>query len=382
MPNKIDLSGKRFGRVLILNRNYSKILRQFYDGICDCGNHFSFDAASLKRGEKFECKKCLIERRRGVDLTGRKYGRWTVIGMGVDSRNKTVCHCVCDCGMQGKVAPSAIGERRKSMSCGCLGRKMKSKYANTTLYPLAHGLSHSAFYKIRTALIHKCYKENNQSYKLFGAKGITICELWRNSARDMHEWAISKGWEQGDVICLKENEKEFNPQTVLLVKYNEFRSQIGLNAGIHITYKNETHSVQKWAEILGVNPQQLRGKILKNPSVEEVFGSDFRKMIFFNNTVLTNKLITLYNEGKNLKEVSKLIDVCEGTCRYNLIKNGIKIRKEISLKKPQIEDEKILELLKEGNSFKKISRIIGMSSTNIKHRVNKINGIKRDRTKG
>src|SRR5271165_6077537 len=135
MPCRVDISGKRVGRVVIIERDHSKPRCLFWKALCDCGKHFSCFSASLKRGERFECKDCMNERKRGPDLSGRKYGRWTVLSMGVDCRNKTICNCRCDCGNLGKVPPSNLNHPKKTKSCGCWGRKIKSKYVNTTQYP-------------------------------------------------------------------------------------------------------------------------------------------------------------------------------------------------------------------------------------------------------
>ena len=76
------------------------------------------------------------------------------------------------------------------------------------------------------------------------------------------------------------------------------------------------------------------------------------------------------------------MSISSGTVRYNLIRKIIEIRKEIRLKKPQVTNGKILELLKEGNSVKKISKTLGVSTTSVYHRIILINGVKRDRSKG
>src|SRR5690606_10790514 len=118
MPKFIDFTGKKIGRVLVESlhsKNPSK-----WNCVCDCENRFVVDMKAFKKGEKYECKQCVFERKRGPDLTGKKYGRWTVVRMGRDEKNKTVCHTICECGAEGRVAPHNIGTK-KSMSCGCWG---------------------------------------------------------------------------------------------------------------------------------------------------------------------------------------------------------------------------------------------------------------------
>lgn len=381
MPVFIDYSDKRIGRVSVLSLVSKSTGGTKWNCKCDCGNIFICWSVNFKRGEKFECTKCICERRRGIDLVGRKFGRWTVLKREIDCRGKTVWACKCDCGNEGRIATSSLGKKSKSMSCGCLGRKLKSKHVNTTLYPPAHGLSKSYFYSTRTSLVHKCYNVKHPSYKKFGGIGITVCDLWRNGTRDMFQWAHENNWEKGDVFFLNQGEKEFNPQAVTILKEYEFRSYIGKKGGFQITYNGETHSISNWANILGVNCESLRRRILKYPSLDEVFGTVFKKQIFSENPGLKQKVIDLYNLGKTQTEIGNILNINPMTLRYQLIKAGIELRKE-DPRKPRnenVKDEDILILLKEGFCMNQIADKLSCSFPCIKNRINKINGINRTR---
>src|SRR5260221_290731 len=98
MPAAIDYTGRKIGRVKILSLVERGRGSSRWNCLCDCGKEFICWAITLKRGDKFECNPCRNERRRGIDLTGRTFGRWTVIGREINENNKTVWHCKCDCG--------------------------------------------------------------------------------------------------------------------------------------------------------------------------------------------------------------------------------------------------------------------------------------------
>lgn len=383
MPAFKDYSGKKIGRVNVLSLAWSsgditsegKIKGQSgWNCKCDCGTQFICWSISFKRGSKFECKNCWNERKRGVDITGKRYGRWTVISRVIDHNNKTKWQCKCDCGNYGFVSRNVLGKKGKSQSCGCLGRKQKSKYVNPSLYPPAHGLSTCKFYSIKTPLIHKCYNEKHPTFKQFGAKGITVCDLWRNGVKDMHEWAIENGWEDGDILVLKENEKEFNPTSTIILKNFEYRSSIGQKGGEQITFKGETHSITKWAEIMNVNRTSLTNKLKNCPSIEEVFNSKFRKFIFKYDSDLEKKICDLYLSGKTQIEISRIVKINAETLRYQLLKNGIQLRKDEMkrYKRPEIDDHEIKRLYDQGVSMNGIATKLGCSFPTIKRRVNKI----------
>jgi hypothetical protein len=198
----------------------------------------------------------------------------------------------------------------------------------------------------------------------------------------MYEWALSIGWKEGDVFCLKEGATQFNPDTVYLIPNEDYRSIVASNGGVQITYKGETHSVRKWAHILDVNPDQLRKRILKNPSVEEVFGSVFRKAKFVRDPSLIEPLIRLYKEGKSMADLGRMLDMCRSGIRYHLIKHDVDLREEFPVRKPHVKNEDIVKMLAEGKTVSAISRELGISWPSIANRLKKLNGVKRDRSKG
>jgi hypothetical protein len=384
MPKFIDYTNKKIGRVLVVNQAWAAGDKtnegkpkgaSGWNCKCDCGAQFLCWSISFKRGDRFECKECRYERRRGIDLTGRKFGRLTVICREIDNLNKTKWRCKCDCGSVGLVARNVLGKKSRSMSCGCLGRKEKSKHINTTLYPPAHGLSKSKFYMIKTSLIHKCYNINHPSYKKFGALGIEVCDLWRNGAKDMHEWALENGWTEGDIIVLKSGSKIFDPTNTQIIKNSDFRSEIGLKKGLQITYRGETHSVNKWAEIMDVCKTSLSKRLKKSNSIDEVFSSKFKKLIFNNDEELSKKVCDMYLQGHTQTQIAKSTGINSQTLRYHLIKNDIQLRQDDikRYKRPEIKDEEIKNLHSSGLSMNAISDKLDCSFPTIKRRLSILN---------
>ena len=40
----------------------------------------------------------------------------------------------------------------------------------------------------------RCYNPHNVSYEDYGARGITICDSWKDSFIDFYNWAMSTGY--------------------------------------------------------------------------------------------------------------------------------------------------------------------------------------------
>lgn len=69
------------------------------------------------------------------DMTGQRFGKWTVLGMtartSTDGHKRTACLCRCDCGTERVVYAQSL-RNGQSRGCGCarpvpLGRKPKAE---------------------------------------------------------------------------------------------------------------------------------------------------------------------------------------------------------------------------------------------------------------
>ncbi len=118
-----DLAGKRFGRLLAIKptseRQNGYVVWRCQ---CDCGNEILASSRSLKNGWITDCG-CSRKCRKGADLTGQRFGRLLVLKeeeeRGEDGQVRWLCQC--DCGSQ---AVTTTGQLRAGYrkSCGCLGR--------------------------------------------------------------------------------------------------------------------------------------------------------------------------------------------------------------------------------------------------------------------
>ena len=141
MRSLIDIAGQRFGRLVAMEHvggHGSKWL-----GICDCGKSVRVAGNNLRDGRQQSCGCMRREnmrqigrsssRRNAVDMTGERYGRWTVIKRVPKPEYKTSNSvwwlCRCDCGTERAVDGASL-RRGASQSCGCLRTDMtRSKWS-------------------------------------------------------------------------------------------------------------------------------------------------------------------------------------------------------------------------------------------------------------
>ena len=93
---------------------------------CDCGEERIVLGTSLRSGVTASCgcyKREQTSLRRLVDLTGRRFGRWVVLSRAEnDRRGHPRWHVKCDCG-KACVIPGANLRSGTTTSCGCYSRE-------------------------------------------------------------------------------------------------------------------------------------------------------------------------------------------------------------------------------------------------------------------
>ncbi len=115
---------------------------------------------------------------RAVDLSGRRFGRWTVVSPAETVNSAKMWTCRCDCGTVKTVRRTALVSGR-SRSCGCLKREFNAGQLVT------HGLTRNRErppeYMSWDAMIQRCTNPSSQAFSYYGGRGITVCERWLNS---------------------------------------------------------------------------------------------------------------------------------------------------------------------------------------------------------
>jgi hypothetical protein len=101
------------------------------------------------------------------NLTGKKFGKLTVLEFVGNSRWR----CACDCGGESVVYTANLN-RGNTASCGCVKKITSSKRATV------HGYSGTKIHRSWMNIKRRCLDPKYPSYKDYGAKGITIYAPW------------------------------------------------------------------------------------------------------------------------------------------------------------------------------------------------------------
>ncbi len=179
MAKRNNLTGKKFGRLTVIGFAEQRGQTKHWNAVCDCGANRCVAAGNLTTGKTQSCG-CLhkeIMRARLRDLTGVRFGRLVVTGLAEMRGAWSWWNAICDCGTA-KLAKGASLIAGSVRSCGCLARETSAKTAKSRS---THGASYSAEYRIWRGMKSRCYNPNGPKWMLYGGRGIRVCNRWRDS---------------------------------------------------------------------------------------------------------------------------------------------------------------------------------------------------------
>jgi hypothetical protein len=183
-------------------------------------------------------------------------------------------------------------------------------------------------------MIGRCYIPSNSSYERYAARGIKVCDEWKDDFDTFRKWAYENGYDEnalrGECTIDRINNdgnycpencrfvsiktQNLNKRNVIIVSYNgqtkpliSFADEFGIDRGvvkhrylskfpldkvfykgdlresndrknsITLTYEGRTMNISKWMKELGVSRDIIRDRIKKGLSDKEIIDDIKRK---------------------------------------------------------------------------------------------------------
>lgn len=134
-----------------------------------------------------------------IDLTGQRFGAVVVLHREANSsRNETMWRCRCDCGNEFTTRARSL-RSGETLSCGCLGKKHHEEAAKkaNTKHGAAPHRGYTKLYNIWLRMKGRCNRPTATSYQYYGGRGICVCDEWQNDFAAFRDWAMSHGYQEG-----------------------------------------------------------------------------------------------------------------------------------------------------------------------------------------
>ena len=188
---------------------------------------------------------------RRADLTGQRFGHW--VALQYAGSIKWLCRCDC-----GAVQTVHTGGLVYGNSTRCWECKREAKKT--------HGLSETPEYKIWGGIIKRCYNPRNRAYRLYGGRGIVVCDRWRHDAAAFVADMGPRPSTRHSVDRI-DNDGPYSPENCRWATYLEQGQNTTRSR--KITHDGETLTAAAWARRLGVTWGAVEQRLSRGQSFAE-----------------------------------------------------------------------------------------------------------------
>jgi len=191
------------------------------------------------------------------DLTGRRFGRWTVIGFAGyrNGKHHTAWRCRCECGNERVVRAVTLKDGR-SGSCGCLRTEKNRRHGDAGSNPE---------YRVWQSMLGRCRNPRSMAYRAYGGRGITVCDAWADYRAFLRDMGRRPSPEHSSLrIDVNGNYSPENVRWATRVEQARNKRSTAM-----VTARGRTRCVADWARDLGVRGDTIRGRLLRGWAEED-----------------------------------------------------------------------------------------------------------------
>jgi len=126
-----------------------------------------------------------------LDLSGRRFGKITVLECVGTTPSGSRWRFRCDCGSYGERSGHKIHTTRNPSCQKCVsGRPIAHGGASQRL----NGSKHYRIYTIWIGMKYRCENSSCRDYGYYGGRGIEVCPEWSYSFDNFKTWALDNGY--------------------------------------------------------------------------------------------------------------------------------------------------------------------------------------------
>lgn len=207
-------------------------------------------------------KKIILEK-------GQKFNKLKVIGIdhteeykSPNGRNikKKYYKCICECGNETVVYQGKLISGQ-TKSCGCLSKN--------------HCMWNKRIYNTYRAMKKRCFLKKDKDYKNYGARGIKVCEEWKDNPKSFFDWAMSHGYRDDLTIERIDVNGNYCPENCKWITSSEQSNNRRNN--IFIVVNGIKKNIKQWSEELKINSWILYQRRSRGVNIQEFIKKEIEK---------------------------------------------------------------------------------------------------------
>lgn len=203
------------------------------------------------------------------DITGERFGRLVVLSFAETRRRCAFWNCLCDCGTVLLVRGTSLRcASEPTRSCGCL-RIEKAAERFRRGVARRHGMHKSPEYTSWRGMFNRCYRIKCAQYHNYGGRGVKVCSSWRAfesffadmGPRPSPQHSIDRIDVNGNYSCGHCEECVANGWPPNCQWQTQARQTRNRRSNTLLTCDGETLCVADWAERYGLNLSALYNRL-------------------------------------------------------------------------------------------------------------------------
>ena len=130
-------------------------------------------------------------------------------------------------------------------------------------------------YRIYISMVVRCDRPEHPTYKHYGARGISVCDEWKNDNLNFYYWAINNGYKENLTLDRIDVNGNYCPENCRWVDWVVQNNNLRSNR--RMTANGETHTLAEWSRITGLMPRTIANRIDQQGwSVEKAINTPLR----------------------------------------------------------------------------------------------------------
>lgn len=123
----------------------------------------------------------------------------------------------------------------------------------------------------------RCANPNKPDYKWYGAKGIKVCDEWKDSEHGLekfYNWSINNGYSDNLTIDRIDSNGDYEPSNCRWVSLNNQQSNKSNNVLIYVN--GEEITAKKYCEINNINYHSFMSRLNRGWSLDKTILTPYR----------------------------------------------------------------------------------------------------------
>lgn len=198
-----------------------------------------------------------------LNLVGSKFNKLTVTEFaGLDARRNSRWLCRCECGKT--VTHTGCNLKKGTLkTCGCEQHKKR----------VATRVEDHPDFSVFSGMLARCYTPGDPTYQRYGARGIKVCDRWREGGF----WVFlgdmgPRPTPDHSIDRYPDTNGDYTPENCRWATPKQQANNRRTNK--LLTYRGETKTMKEWADVLGINYQTLKARCRRGWLIEDMMTAE------------------------------------------------------------------------------------------------------------